>query len=150
MIFSSRIGRFLAAAAMSLAVVVAHAAPEIYADADGAIRGYDPVAYFTAGKPIKGNKTFQHQWRGATWSFASAENRDLFAVDPERYAPQFGGYCAFGVANGYTPAIDPNAWAIVDGKLYLNLNADVQQRWNKDTPAWITKAQANWPKVLAK
>lgn len=142
--------RLVAALAMFMAAAVAAAAPEIFSDPSGAIRGYDPVAYFTAGKPMKGSKAFQHTWRGATWSFVSKENLDRFVADPGRYAPQYGGYCAFGVANGYTPAVDPTAWAIVEGKLYLNLNAEVQQRWNGDRPGWIGKANAQWPSVLSK
>jgi YHS domain-containing protein len=83
-----------------------------------AIKGYDPVAYFKSGKPVEGTGTHEHRWMGATWRFASAANRDAFAADPQRYAPQFGGYCAWAVSQGYTADIDPEAWTIVGDKLY--------------------------------
>jgi YHS domain-containing protein len=121
---------------------------DVYADRGGAIRGYDPVGYFTAGRPVKGSPQFSHQWRGATWHFASAENRDRFAAAPEKFAPQYGGYCAYGVAQGYAVSIDPAAWTIVDGKLYLNYSLSVRENWNKDVPGYIRKADANWPGVL--
>jgi YHS domain-containing protein len=121
---------------------------DVYADRGGAIRGYDPVGYFTAGRPVKGSSQFSHQWRGATWHFASAENRDRFAAAPEKFAPQYGGYCAYGVAQGYAVSIDPAAWTIVDGKLYLNYSLSVRENWNKDIPGYIRKADANWPGVL--
>ncbi|MEM9765532.1 MAG: YHS domain-containing (seleno)protein [Pseudomonadota bacterium] len=113
-----------------------------------AIDGTDPVAYFTEGKPVEGSSDFTHEWNGATWRFSSAENRDLFVENPEKYAPQYGGYCAWAVAQGYTAATDPEAWAIVDDKLYLNYNQDVQARWNKDIPGFIASADGNWPTVL--
>ena len=113
-----------------------------------AIDGTDPVAYFTDGKPVEGSSNFEHEWNGATWRFASAENRDRFAADPEAYAPQYGGYCAWAVAQGYTASTDPEAWKIVDGKLYLNYNKDVQSRWEGDVPGNIAKGDANWPTVL--
>ena len=113
-----------------------------------AIQGYDPVAYFTEGRPVEGSRQFTHQWKGATWRFASAANRDRFAQAPEKYAPQYGGYCAYGVANGYAVKIDPQAWSVVDGKLYLNFSPAVQADWKKDVPGYIRRADANWPKVL--
>ncbi|MEM7066648.1 MAG: YHS domain-containing (seleno)protein [Cyanobacteria bacterium P01_B01_bin.77] len=118
-------------------------------DSGLAIRGTDPVAYFTQGGPITGSSEFVYTWRNATWQFASAENRDLFAANPEQYAPQYGGFCAWAVSQGYTAAIDPNAWKIVDGKLYLNYNRGVQRQWERDIPGNISKANANWPGVLA-
>lgn len=114
-----------------------------------AIEGYDPVAYFTDGKPVEGSKEHTLEWNGATWRFASAEHRAAFAQDPEKYAPQYGGYCAFGVSRGYAVKVDPSAWKIVDEKLYLNYNHDVQAEWAKDPAGYIAKADANWPKVLA-
>lgn len=113
-----------------------------------AIDGTDPVAYFTEGRPVEGSSEFTHDWNGATWRFASAENRDRFAADPEAYAPQYGGYCAWAVAQGYTASTDPEAWRIVDGKLYLNYDANVQAKWEADVPGFIEKADANWPAVL--
>jgi YHS domain-containing protein len=114
-----------------------------------AIDGYDPVAYFAEGKPVEGSSDFEYEWMGATWRFASAADRDQFAADPEKYAPQYGGYCAYAVSQGATADIDPDAWHIEDGKLYLNLNKKVQSIWLKDIPGYITKANANWPKVKA-
>lgn len=142
----------LRATLLVLAVVLACPAlaqkPEVFSERDGAIRGYDPVAYFTRGAPVKGTKQFSYPWRGATWYFATAENRDKFASDPERFAPKYGGYCAFGVADGYTVAIDPQAWSIVNNQLYLNYSLSVRERWNKDIPGYIRKADTNWPRVL--
>jgi YHS domain-containing protein len=114
-----------------------------------AIEGYDPVAYFTEGRPVEGESGFAHDWMDATWYFATAENRDQFAADPDRYAPQYGGYCAWAVAHGYTAKIDPEAWKIVDGKLYLNYSKDVQAQWAEDIPGNIAKGDANWPKIRA-
>jgi YHS domain-containing protein len=115
-----------------------------------AIKGYDPVAYFTDAKAVEGDAKFTFEWEGAKWRFASAEHRDAFSEDPGRYAPQFGGYCAWAVSQNYTADIDPEAWKIVDGKLYLNYNKEVQQTWEKDTPGNITKGEANWPKLKDK
>lgn len=113
-----------------------------------AIDGTDPVAYFTEGRPVEGEAKFTHEWNGATWRFASASNRDRFVADPERYAPQFGGYCAWAVSQGYTASTDPDAWKIVDGKLYLNYNKSIQARWERDIPGHIAAAEGNWPSVL--
>jgi len=113
-----------------------------------AVSGYDPVAYFNEGKPVEGRSEHELEWNGATWRFASAENLAAFEADPEAYAPQYGGYCAWAVSQGYTASTDPTAWRIVDGKLYLNYSRGVQRRWETDVPGNITKADANWPKVL--
>jgi YHS domain-containing protein len=113
-----------------------------------AIDGYDPVAYFTDGKPVEGKKEFSHEWNGATWHFASAEHRDLFAAAPEKYAPQYGGYCAWAVSRGYTADIEPDAWAVVEGKLYLNYDLEVKAMWAKDMPGNIAKGDQNWPKLV--
>lgn len=115
-----------------------------------ALDGYDVVAYFAGGAPAKGSSRFAHRWQGATWHFASEARRDAFAQSPERYAPQFGGFCAYGVSRGYAVDIDPEAWAIVDGRLYLNYSKRVQRAWNEDRPGYIAKADANWPSVSAK
>ena len=112
-----------------------------------AIKGYDPVAYFKESKPVKGKNEFRHDWMGAKWYFSSAANRDEFANSPEKYAPQFGGYCAWAVGHGYTADIDPEAWKIVDGKLYLNYSKDVQKMWAQDIPGWIKKGNENWPNL---
>jgi hypothetical protein len=115
-----------------------------------AIKGHDPVAYFTEGKPVEGTKEFTHEWMKATWRFVSAKNRDLFAKEPEKYAPQYGGYCAYAVSEGYTADIDPKSWKIVKGKLYLNYNAEAQQLWEKDISGRIAKGDVNWPNLLKK
>jgi YHS domain-containing protein len=138
----------LFAAVMSFAAVAAAQKAEIYADRAGAIRGYDPVAYFTENRPAKGSNKFTHEWKGATWRFSSAQNRDRFAATPEKFAPQYGGYCAYGVAQNYAVSIDPQAWSIVEGKLYLNYSRSVREDWNKDIPGYLRKADANWPRVL--
>ena len=132
-----------------LGAQVAAATEPVYQSFLGtAIRGTDPVAYFTEGRPVEGSSDFTHEWNGATWRFASAENRDRFAADPEAYAPQFGGYCAWAVSQGYTASTDPEAWDIVDGKLYLNYSKSVQEQWHRDVPGNIAAGNRNWPKVL--
>jgi len=115
-----------------------------------AIDGTDPVAYFTQATPVQGLRKFSYDWHGATWRFASAANRDAFKADPTRYAPQYGGYCAWAVSQGYTAKIDPEAWKIVDGKLYLNYSKSVQGQWQADIPGNIAKADQNWPAIRAK
>lgn len=114
-----------------------------------AIDGFDPVAYFTDGRPVEGRKEFAHDWGGATWRFASAGHRDLFAAAPEKYAPQYGGYCAWAVSNNYTADTDPQAWSIVDGRLFLNYSLEVRSKWEQDVPGNIARADRNWPKLLA-
>ena len=141
--------RFLLLALLFPAFALAQKA-EVNVQSGAAIRGYDPVAYHRELQPVKGSQQFSHEWKGATWRFASAQNRDLFKANPERYAPQYGGYCAYGVAGGYTVGIDPAAWSVVDGKLYLNYSPGVQASWKSDIPGYIRKANANWPAVLAR
>lgn len=109
-----------------------------------AIHGYDTVAYFTDGKPMKGKNEFEETWEDARWQFASATNRELFKANPERYAPQFGGYCAGGLAVGEYANGDPEVWTIVDGKLYFNKNKDLQTAWRKAPEAHIEFADYNW------
>lgn len=120
-------------------------AAEVNAEGGVAVRGTDVVAYATQGRAVAGSAAFAHQWRGATWRFASAAHRDLFAANPERYAPAYGGFCAFAVSEGYTAPIDPNAWRIVDGRLFLNYDRSVQRRWEGDIPGRIARGDANWP-----
>ena len=115
-----------------------------------AIRGHDVVAYFTQGKPVEGKRDFSHQWNNTTWRFASAGHRDLFAANPEKYAPQYGGWCAWAVSQGYTASVDPTAWRIVDGKLYLNYSKSVQSQWVQNIPGNIAKGDANWPGIKQK
>jgi len=112
-----------------------------------AVEGYDVVAYFTDGKPVEGTDDFSVDWKGATWQFSSEENKALFESDPEKYAPQFGGYCAWAVSQGYTASTVPEAWSIVDGKLYLNYSKGVQNTWEQDIPGNIKLADTNWPNI---
>ena len=113
-----------------------------------AVGGYDPVAYFEQGKPVKGDKAITHKHEGATWRFASIENLEAFKADPDAYAPQYGGYCAWAVSQGYTAKGDPHAWKIYDGKLYLNYNKSVQRTWEGKIVRNIQRGDRNWPKVL--
>jgi hypothetical protein len=115
-----------------------------------ALRGYDAVAYSTIGQPTQGSTNLEHRWNGAVWRFSTAANRDRFAKEPERYAPEFGGYCAYAVSRGYTADGDPHAWRIVGGRLYLNYSKSVQRLWEKDVPGNIAKGRQNWPGVLVK
>ena len=115
-----------------------------------ALSGYDPVAYFTENKPVKGDSRYSTEYQGAQWHFSSAVNRDAFVADPKRYAPQYGGYCAWAVSEGDTASADPKLWKIIDGKLYLNYDADVQKKWELDIAGHIRKADKNWPAVLGK
>jgi hypothetical protein len=135
---------FLAALCTALAGP-ALLAGEVFVEDGVAIRGTDPVGYFTEGRPVPGDPAITAEWGGATWRFASAANRDRFLADPEAVAPQFGGYCAWAVANGYTAETDPEAWKIVGGKLYLNYSPEVQADWETDIPGNIAKAEKNWP-----
>jgi YHS domain-containing protein len=128
----------------TLAPTRASAADETFATADGAIRGYDPVAYHTENKPVRGLSTITTQWNGATWRFASKANRERFVADPARYAPRYGGFCAYGTSQGYKVSTNPEAFAIVDGRLYLNYSKPVQFTWNLDRPGYILKANRNW------
>ena len=114
-----------------------------------ALKGFDPVAYFTEGKPVEGLARFEAEWNGAKWNFATEQNREMFTREPEKYAPQYGGYCAWAVGHGYTAKGDPEAWKIVDGKLYLNYNRDVKKRWEEDIPGYISKGDENWPAFLS-
>jgi YHS domain-containing protein len=115
-----------------------------------AISGYDPVAYFSAHRPVQGSAMHKTTYQGGEFRFANEANRAAFVANPARYAPQFGGYCAWAVSQGYTAGIDPNAWAIVDGKLYLNYNTQIQARWQSDRANLIAAANRNWPNVLKK
>jgi YHS domain-containing protein len=133
-----------------LAALAGDPKPAVNVSGNLALNGYDAVAYVTDGKPVRGLPHLSTSWNGAVWRFASAEHRDIFLKDPERYAPQFGGYCAWAVAHGYTANGDPEVWTIVGGKLYLNYSKRVQKRWEVDIPGYILKGQANWPDVLRK
>jgi len=110
-----------------------------------ALKGYDAVAYFQQKGPVKGSPIFSYQWMDATWLFSSAQNRDQFAADPQRYSPKYGGYCSYAVSQGHTAPIDPEAWSILNGKLYLNYSKGVQKTWEKDKAGYVQKADQNWP-----
>lgn len=140
---------FIQAATFLFAVFVmispAHAVDPVFHVDGKAIRGYDPVAYFTQEKAVEGSSAHIFEHNGATWQFASAENRDLFAANPEKYSPAYGGYCAYAVANNYTASVDPDAWTIRDGKLYLNYSKIVRARWALDKSGNIEAANQNGP-----
>ncbi len=110
-----------------------------------ALKGYDPVAFFTVQQPTLGDARFTASHEGATYRFASAANRDTFMKEASKYAPQYGGYCAFGVAGGYKVKIDPAAFTVREDKLYLNYDKGVQARWVKDVPGYLSKSEVNWP-----
>lgn len=139
---------FIAIASMTSALGAFAADIDVNANAnDVAIQGYDPVAYFTDAKPTPGSADFTATYKNAIYHFSSAENRDLFRADPSAYAPQYGGYCAFGVTVEKKLDTDPEAWKIVDNKLYLNLNKDVQKRWLTDVPGYIANADDIWTDI---
>ncbi len=135
-----------------LAPVLSIAAdPPIYSNKSGAIRGTDSVAYFSlqpGDKSVKGSDAHSYQWKGADWKFATAENRNLFIATPEKYAPQYGGYCAFAVSHNFTKSTKPDVWRIFDDKLYLNFNRRANKKWAKDIPGSITRGDTHWPAVL--
>jgi YHS domain-containing protein len=115
-----------------------------------AVGGYDAVAYFKENRPVQGKAEFTTQYKGVTWQFASADNLAAFKANPTAYAPQYGGYCAWAVSQGYTASGDPLVWNIVNGRLFLNYDKSVQATWSKDIPGHIVKADKNWPGVLGK
>jgi YHS domain-containing protein len=113
-----------------------------------AIGGTDPVAYFENNGPVQGDAAHALDWMGARWIFASVANRDAFAADPERYAPAFGGYCAFAASRGYLAPTIPEAWSIVDDRLFLNANLRARELWLAELPDVIAAGEANWPAIL--
>ena len=144
--------RLLLIGALAVAMVSSPASarsPEIYTGilSSTAVGGYDPVAYFREGKPVQGKKDLTHTWKGVTWRFVNAKNLDDFKAMPEAYAPQYGGYCAWAVSQGYTAKGDPNAWSIVDGKLYLNYTKTGRETWRQNRTAYIAQADRNWAAV---
>jgi len=124
--------------------------PEIYTGTFSslAVGGYDTVAYFKQNKPVVGKAEFSMEYKGTTWQFSSKENLETFRANPTAYAPQFGGYCAWAVAHNYTASGDPLVWSLVQGKLYLNYDRDVQAQWSKDIPRYIADGNKNWPSAL--
>ena len=145
--------QFLAASSalpltLSLAGPALAAKAPVFASGGVAINGYDPVAYFTESRPVKGDAAIRSDWEGATLQFASAENKAIFDGDTEKYAPKYGGYCAYAVSEGATAPTDPEAWTVHEGRLYLNFSVDVRGLWRQDIPGNVAKADANWPGVL--
>ena len=137
----------LALALLLMASVVSSFAGEYFEKDGAAIGGCDLVAYFTDMKPVKGSQKFHAEYRGSTFYFSSAANRDRFAANPATFAPQYGGYCAFGMAKGYKAAIDPGAFTVVGDKLYLNYNGTVRTLWVLDIQGYVKKADQNWPEL---
>lgn len=120
---------------------------EVFSTDEGAIRGFDPVAYFKEARPVKGEKHFSFEWNNATWRFSSEANLEEFKTNPLKYAPQYGGYCAYGVADGHKSSTQPDAWTIVDNKLYLNYDEGVKASWMEHQTKFILKADSNWSTV---
>lgn len=142
---------FLAALVFVLMITQTWAQTSSYYNTKGiAINSYDPVSYFTEQKPVMGSKDFNYSWNGVTWYFKNAANRDAFKSNPEKFSPQFGGFCAYGVSENHKSPTDPAAFTIVEDKLYLNYNQDVKKLWLKDTAAYIQKARENWNELKTK
>lgn len=123
---------------------------EIFQKGGAAIRGFDAVAFFTESKPVMGEVEISYEWKGALWLFSSSVNMEKFKSDPEKYAPQYGGYCAFGMADGHKAPTETDTWTIIDNKLYFNYNKKVKEMWWKDTKGFIEKANTNWPELKNK
>jgi YHS domain-containing protein len=123
---------------------------QVFQTGDGAIRGYDPVEYFKEKTAVKGMKQFSYSWNGAEWHFVSDSNLLQFKASPEKYAPQYGGYCAYGLSEGHKAPTEPDAWSIINGKLYLNYNQKVRDLWRKDHQEKIDIADKNWPNIKDK
>lgn len=140
----------LVAAAMWLCGTAQAGHPISGADRGPAIGGYDPVAYFTTDKPTPGDPAITHEWQAATWQFASEANRALFVADPARYAPQYGGYCAYATSLNRVAEGDAKRWKIVDGKLYLNANWIAHKLWQTDLSGNLEDSERNWDGVRAK
>lgn len=112
-----------------------------------ALDGYDPAAYFLSGKAVPGDRGISAEYHGSLFYFSSIENRDKFMTAPENFVPQFGGFCAYGASRGYKAKIDPTAFSVVNGKLYLNYDAKVQSIWSKDVAGFVMQAESKWPEV---
>ena len=152
---SARPSRRLAALALAAACACAAcgtSAPgdaltgRYYAPGGVVLAGYDPVAYFEEGRPVKGRASFSHEHDGATFWFATAENRDRFAADPDRYTPQYGGFCAYGMSEGYRATTEPDAFTVHEGRLYLNYDREVRRLWSAEQARRIARADENWRK----
>ncbi len=123
---------------------------EIFSKEGKAIRGFDPVAFFTIGKAEKGLEEFAYNWKNATWLFSTKENREAFKANPEKYSPQYGGYCAYGTSDGHKAPTETDTWTVVNGKLYFNYNLKVKSLWTKNQDALISKADSIWPSIKNK
>jgi YHS domain-containing protein len=134
-------------AALFALVALSASAGEFYEKDGAAIKGFDAVAYFKTNKAVKGSDQYTATYKDSTFHFSSAENRDVFVANPEQYAPQYNGFCAYGVAKGAKAKVEGESFTIVDGKLYLNYDAKVQGDWLKDAPGYVKKADMNWPEV---
>ena len=121
--------------------------PQIFSLNGAAIGGYDPVAFFTESKPVKGDAAYKLEWNDANWQFATQQNLDSFKASPEKYAPQYGGYCAYGAADGHKAPTEIETWTVLDNKLYFNYNGEVKSIWNKDRLKYIEQANANWENI---
>lgn len=141
---------FVAAMAVFAAAVSTPAFAKDYTHSTPGISGYDLVAYFTDGKPLRGSGYQVSVFEGVTYAFASEEHKEMFEANPEKYVPAYGGYCAYGVAVGKKFVTDPEVWRIVDGTLYLNLDRGIQRTWEKDVPGYIKKADVNWSEIKDK
>jgi YHS domain-containing protein len=147
------VGLVVVAALLSTAAssIAAESPQAVNRDRSGlALDGYDPVAYVVDGRPVRGRTDLEYVWMGTRYRFATEANRDRFAKAPEAFVPQYGGFCAYAVSRGYTAPIDPAAWTVVDGKLYLNYSTRVQRTWAEDVPGNIKRADANWPALRDK
>jgi YHS domain-containing protein len=126
------------------AVYAQKASGKFFEEKGIALKGYDVVSYFNTGAPQKGDAAYQYEWSGVTWQFSNQQHLEQFKENPERYIPQYGGYCAFGMSNNYKAPTDPFAWTIINDKLYLNYNRSVKEKWSKDSAEHIDKADKNW------
>jgi len=149
---SSNMKKIISTGLLALVILFSAKAQKssIYVEGGKAINGYDPVAFFTASKPVMGRDSLMFQWNGAAWYFADRANLEAFKTTPEKYAPQYGGYCAYGTSQGHKAPTQVDTWSVVDGKLYFNYNQKVKTAWMKDRPALIKKADEVWPTLKNK
>jgi len=141
----ARLGGFVAGLVVAASV---QAAPAYYSPSGVAIKGYDTVAYFADGKAVAGSDAFVTEWKGVKWKFASQDHLDKFKANPEKYAPQYGGYCAYGTSQGHLAPTEPTAWTVTDGKLYLNYNDRVLKKWSDDIKGYNALADSKFEALL--
>ena len=140
----------LPAVALLVAVVATPVFGQDVAHNTPGLSGYDPVSYFTEGTPQRGSEYHVANYKSVTYAFTSEEHKELFEANPSKYAPSYGGWCAYGVAVGKKFVADPEVWKIVKGTLYVNLDRDIQSKWNQDIPGYIQKAETNWVEIQDK